>query len=43
MRASFSDAPGGVGLLILDNLSSLTAAMRETDGGAWSPIWVGYS
>jgi putative DNA primase/helicase len=28
----------GVDLLILDNLSSLTAALRENDSDAWSPI-----
>jgi putative DNA primase/helicase len=28
----------GVELLILDNLSSLTAALRENDGDAWSPL-----
>jgi len=28
----------GVELLILDNLSSLTAAVRENDADAWSPI-----
>jgi putative DNA primase/helicase len=28
----------GVELLILDNLSSLTAALRENDADAWSPI-----
>jgi putative DNA primase/helicase len=28
----------GVELLILDNLSSLTAGLRENDSDAWSPI-----
>ena len=28
----------GVELLVLDNLSSLTAALRENDADSWSPI-----
>jgi putative DNA primase/helicase len=38
VQAELEPLLDGVGLLILDNLSSLTAALRENDADAWSPI-----
>jgi putative DNA primase/helicase len=38
VQAELEPLLDGAGLLILDNLSSLTAAMSENDSDAWSPV-----